>query len=110
MLVFTVPSSIVPLKNKINVQKGANVTLYCNVSGTPTHRVFWTHVSTGKKWFSKTWVLRDIKVEDLGEYKCEASNLYGNDSKNTFIYFPGTFVMQFWYNLSLIVPISFINK
>ena len=77
------------MKNKTNVIKGEDVTLYCNVSGTPAPRVSWTHVKTGEKWFSKTKVITDVKVDDLGEYKCEASNLYGNDTKSIFISFPG---------------------
>ena len=98
---FIVPSSIEPLKNKTNVQKGGNVTLYCNVSGTPPPDVSWTHVSTGKKWLGKTWVILDVKVDDLGEYKCEASNRYGNDTKTTFIFFPGKCLLQFWSILNL---------
>ena len=86
---FIVPSSIEPLTNKTNVQKGGNVTLYCNVSGTPTPHVSWTHVSTGEKWFSKRKVIVDVKVDDLGEYKCEASNPYGNATESIFIFFPG---------------------
>jgi len=88
-LVFIVSPSIESLKNKTNVQKGGNVTLYCNVSGTPTPRVSWTRVSTGEKWFSKTVVVIDVQVKDLGEYKCEAINPYGNDAKSMFIFFPG---------------------
>ena len=86
------------MKNKTNVQKGGNVTLYCNVSGIPTPIVSWTHVSTGKKWLNRTWVVLNVKVDDLGEYKCEASNIYENDSKSVFLYFPGkvcnTFLAQ----------------
>ncbi|XP_020614819.1 neurotrimin-like [Orbicella faveolata] len=83
------PTSIEPLKNKTDVKNGGNVTLYCNVSGTPTPHVSWTHVSTDKKWFSKTWVILNVKVGDLGKYKCEASNPYGNATETTFIFFPG---------------------
>ena len=77
------------MKNKTNVQKGGNVTLYCNASGTPTPQVSWTYVSTGEKWFSKTKVIADVNVDDLGEYRCEASNRYGNATENIFIFFPG---------------------
>jgi len=87
--VFIVPSSIEPLKNNTNVTKGGNVTLYCDVSGTPTPHVSWTHVSTDKKWYSKTWFILHVKVDNLGEYKCEASNPYGNATVATFIFFPG---------------------
>jgi len=99
--VFTVPSSIEPLKNETDVGKGGNFTLYCNVSGTPTPHVSWTHVNTGKKWFGKTRVIFDVKVDDLGEYKCEASNRYGNDTKSTFIFFPGKCLCSFGRSLIL---------
>ena len=71
------------------MEKGGTVTLYCDVSGSPTPSVSWTHVNTGNKRFNKTWVITDIKIDDLGQYKCEASNMYGNDSKSTFIYLAG---------------------
>ena len=93
---FIVPSSIEPLRNQTDVKKGGNFTLYCNASGTPPLHVSWTHVKTGMKWFNKTVVILDVKVEDLGEYKCEASNPYGNDTKRIFIYFPGKYFMQFF--------------
>ena len=95
-LYTVVPSSIATLKNKTDVVKGGNVTLYCNVSGTPPPDVSWTHVNTGRKWFNKRVVILDVKVEDLGEYECEASNLDGNDTKSTFIFFPGKCFMHFW--------------
>ena len=69
--------------------KGGDVTLYCNVSGTPTPRVSWTRVSTGEKWPGKKLVIIDVQVKDLGEYKCEATNPYGNDTESVFIFFPG---------------------
>ena len=93
---FIVSSSIEPLKNNTNVTKVGNVTLYCNVSGTPTPHVSWTHVSIEKKWFSKIWVILNVKVDDLGEFKCKASNPYGNDTKRSFIFFPGKCFIQFW--------------
>ena len=98
---FIVPSSIEPLKNKTDVQKGGNLTLYCDVSGKPTPHVSWTHVKTGRKWFSKTVVILDVKVDDLGEYKCEASNPYGNDTKTTFVFCPGNCLCSFGRSLML---------
>ncbi|XP_078379819.1 hemicentin-1-like isoform X4 [Oculina patagonica] len=83
------PSSVVSFKNITDAIKGKTVTLFCNVSGTPTPSVSWTHVSSGKKQFSRTWVITDIKVDDLGQYRCDASNMYGNDSKSIFVYFEG---------------------
>ena len=92
---FVVPSAIEPLRNQTDINKGGNFTLYCDASGTPPPDVSWTHVSTGRKWFSKTVVILDVKEGDLGEYKCEASNRDGNDTERTFIYFPGKCFMQF---------------
>ena len=80
-----------PFQNE-TVKKGQTVTLFCNVSGTPTPSVYWTHVRTGKKQHNKTWAIRDINVDDLGQYKCEASNKFGYDSKSTFVYFAGKWV------------------
>ena len=90
---MAVPPLIEPLTNITGVKKGETVTLYCNVSGTPTPNVSWTHVDTGNKRFNKTWVITDIKVDDLGQYKCEASNSDGSDSKITFIYFAGKYLL-----------------
>ncbi|XP_078379877.1 fibroblast growth factor receptor 4-like isoform X4 [Oculina patagonica] len=71
----------------MTVEKGQTVALFCNVSGTPTPNVSWTHVNSGKKRFSDTWVITDIKVDDIGQYRCDAINKYGNDSKSIFVYF-----------------------
>ncbi|XP_078379874.1 fibroblast growth factor receptor 1-like isoform X2 [Oculina patagonica] len=80
------PTLIVSFRN-MTVEKGQTVALFCNVSGTPTPNVSWTHVNSGKKRFSDTWVITDIKVDDIGQYRCDAINKYGNDSKSIFVYF-----------------------
>lgn len=79
----------------MTVEKGKSVTLFCNASGTPVPSVYWIHVSTGKQRLNRTWVLTDIKVDDLGEYKCHASNKFGNDSKSVSIYFAGKCAVQY---------------
>ena len=84
LLYFLVPSSIVQLKN-MTVVKGKTVTLLCDVSGRPEPSISWTHVRTGKKQLNKTWILTDFQQSDIGEYRCDASNIFGNDSKSTFI-------------------------
>ena len=80
MVFIAVPASIAALEDK-TVTKGGTVTLFCHASGNPTPSVSWTQVSTGIKRNDATWVLTDIGDSDLGEYRCDASNKYGNDSK-----------------------------
>ena len=75
------------------MEKGDAVTLYCNVSGKPRPSVSWIHVNTGNKRLNKTWVITDIKIDDVGQYKCVASNIFGNDSKSTFIYLAGKYLL-----------------
>lgn len=69
----------------MTVVKGKTVTLFCDVSGRPEPSVSWTQVRTGKKQLNKTWILTDFQQSDIGEYRCDASNVYGNDSQSTFI-------------------------
>ena len=61
----------------------------CNVSGAPKPSVSWTQVSTGKKRYNTTWMLTNFQESDAGEYRCDASNIYGNDSKSIFISLDG---------------------
>ena len=75
------------------------MSLYTVMSLGHRLHVSWTHVSTGEKWFSKTKVIADVKVDDLGEYKCEASNPYGNDTESIFIFFPGNYFCRFCISL-----------
>ena len=80
--------SIVPLKN-MTVVNGETVSLFCDASGRPEPLVSWTQVSTGNKQFNKTWRITDFRERDIGEYRCDASNVYGEDSKSTFISLQG---------------------
>lgn len=79
-----VAPSIVPLKN-VTVVYGRTVNLFCDASGRPEPLVSWTQVSTGNKQFNKAWIITDFRERDIGEYRCDASNAYGKDSKSTFI-------------------------
>ena len=87
-LFFLVPASIQPLDNKI-VKKGETFTLFCNASGKPAPSVSWTHVDSGLKHGSKTWVITVNDVSHLGEYRCDASNDYGNETELMTILFEG---------------------
>ncbi|XP_068685513.1 uncharacterized protein [Montipora foliosa] len=81
--------AIVPLVDSIIVQKDGNVTLFCNASGTPPPSVMWTHVSTGRTRYSETWLITDIQVSDLGEYRCDANNSNGRANDSVTIQFEG---------------------
>ena len=80
----TVPAVVYPLEN-ITVTEGENKTLTCNVSGSPTLFVTWTEVKTGIRSMGITRQLTHINRNESGEYKCEASNSCGNDTKSTFL-------------------------
>ena len=69
----------------ITVIEGENSTLTCHVSGTPMPSVSWTEVTTGYRTDGNIRVLVNVSRSDAGEYKCEASNFCGNDSKSTFV-------------------------
>ena len=69
----------------ITVIEGENSTLTCHVSGTPTPSVSWTEVRTGHRTEGKIQAVANVSRSDAGEYKCEASNFCGNDSKSTFV-------------------------
>ncbi|XP_066025226.1 hemicentin-2-like isoform X2 [Pocillopora verrucosa] len=84
------PAAIVAMGNHTVVKNGT-IELYCYVSGTPPATVLWTHVKSGKTWNQKKWTVSDIQVEELGEYRCNASNKYGGDIKSTFILYEGGF-------------------
>ena len=95
-----VPAAIVAMGNHTVVKNGT-IELYCYVSGTPPATVLWTHVKSGKTWNQKKWTVSDIQVEELGEYRCNASNKYGGDIKSTFILYEGGWVKLIWEMLRL---------
>ncbi|XP_015750042.1 PREDICTED: hemicentin-1-like isoform X5 [Acropora digitifera] len=88
-ITVNLPAVAVALADKNIVEKGGNATLFCSVSGTPTPSVMWIHVDTGNKHYDETWFISDITFNDLGEYRCDASNRYGSDTNSTVILFKG---------------------
>ena len=82
---YTVPPVVYPLEN-ITITEGENTTLTCNVSGSPAPvSVTWTEVKTGARSMGITFQLAHISRNESGEYKCEASNFCGTDTKSTFL-------------------------
>ena len=69
----------------ITVTEGENSTLACHVGGIPLPSVSWTEVRTGDRTQGNIRSLINVSRSDAGEYKCEASNFCGNDSKSTFV-------------------------
>ena len=82
-----------PFVDRIIVQKGDDVPLSCNASGTPPLFVMWSHVPTGRKQYSKTWLITAIQVDDLGEYRCDANNNYGHATDSVTIELEGRFLL-----------------
>ena len=68
----------------IVVTEGDNVTLICNVSGTPT-QVSWINVHSGNATLVNELVLENISRHDAGEYRCEARNPCRNATESATI-------------------------
>ena len=79
--ILTVPSSIQPIQNK-TLTEGGSVTLSCNASGMPSPSVSWIKVSSGHRTNGTELVFTNINRSEAGEYRCEASNLCGNDAES----------------------------
>ena len=87
-LFLPVPASIGPL-NDLTVAKGQTISLFCNVSGQPAPNVSWTHVNTRREFSDATWNITITDERNLGDYRCDASNMYGNASITISVVFPG---------------------
>ena len=72
------PSSIQPIGNEAIIE-GESVTLSCSASGIPSPFVSWIKVGSSKRTNTSELVLANISSSEAGEYRCEASNLCGND-------------------------------
>ena len=88
ILFLPVPASIGPL-NDLTVTKGQTISLFCDVSGQPAPNVSWTHVNTGREFSDATWNITITDERNLGDYRCDASNMYGIASITISVVFPG---------------------
>ena len=82
------------------MEKGDDVTLFCNASGMPPPTVMWTYVPKGRKQYSETWLITDIQVSNLGEYRCDANNAYGHATDSVTIEFEGRFSLH-WLGMRI---------
>uniref|UniRef100_A0A3P8QRY5 Ig-like domain-containing protein n=1 Tax=Astatotilapia calliptera TaxID=8154 RepID=A0A3P8QRY5_ASTCA len=71
----------------VSVLAESDVLLPCKATGNPEPNVAWTKVSTGKSlWFglssvfkNGTFVIKNIQLQDRGQYLCTAQNRFGSD-------------------------------
>ena len=82
---LTVPSSIQPIQNKTIAEEGENVTVSCNATGTPPPMVSWIKVDGDERFDGSELVFTHINRSQAGEYRCEASNEWGNASETATI-------------------------
>ena len=82
---FTVPSSIQPIRKKTITEEGENVSVSCNASGTSPLMVSWIKVESGEHFDGSELVFTYINRSQAGQYKCEASNECGNASETATI-------------------------
>ena len=85
LLFFIEASTIQPLLNATTTER-ENLNLSCNASGTPPPVVSWVRISTGQRFDGHVLALTNISKTQAGDYRCEASNDCGNESKTTTIH------------------------
>ena len=88
-LLFPVPPEItIPPEPRPLLTIGKNYTLTCNASGDPLPKITWTKDGIPAEEFNVTGYklhLTDVKLKDVGSYRCTASNGYGVDASNASI-------------------------
>ena len=67
------------------VRTGSRTEGDVRVKGSPVPSLSWIEVRNGSRTDGNVRELINIRRSDAGEYKCEASNLCGNDVKITFL-------------------------
>ena len=94
VIFFIVESTIQPLENEI-IHEGGNLNLSCNASGTPSPFVSWVWISTGQRFDGSVLELPNINRNQAGDYRCEAGNDCGNESKTAAVHVTCKFSLLF---------------
>ena len=74
------PSTIQPLQNE-TITEGGNLSLSCNVSGSPSPVLSLVRISTGQRFDVRVLQLTNVSRSEARDYRCEASNECGNASE-----------------------------
>ena len=86
---FPVPPEItIPPEPRPFLTIGKNYTLTCNASGDPLPKITWTKDGIPAEEFNVTGHklhLTNVKLKDVGSYRCTASNGYGEDASSVSI-------------------------
>ena len=86
---FPVPPEItIPPEPRPFLTIGKNYTLTCNASGDPLPKITWTKDGIPAGEFNVTGYklhLTEVKLKDVGSYRCTASNGYGEDASSVSI-------------------------
>ena len=90
--IFSVPAKILTITPHSAYVRGSHVELVCSVEGNPPPYVAWIN-ATGSVLQNKTvsstvntnYIIQSVSSINIGTYRCETRNKYGNDSKETTI-------------------------
>ncbi|KAJ7319639.1 hypothetical protein JRQ81_019150 [Phrynocephalus forsythii] len=85
------PKIITKKTNSLSVLAESDVVIPCDATGEPKPFLSWTKISTGKISFANTriqrfevlkngtFIIRNVQLQDRGQYLCTAQNLHGVD-------------------------------
>ena len=90
---FLVPANVLYISPNSTYVKGSLVELVCSVEDNPPIYVAWINVTDGSVLQNKTvnstvntnYIIRSVSSINIGTYRCETGNKYGNDIKETTI-------------------------
>ena len=74
------PSTVQPLQNE-TITEGGNLSLSCNVSGSPPPVVSWVRISTSQRFDVSVLQLTNVSRSEARDYRCVTSNECGNASE-----------------------------
>ena len=79
---FVDSATVVRVVNSSNtVNEGGSFNVTCETDGYPEPNVTWIKVDSGQRFNGNTLNFTNINRNDGGQYRCEAVNVCGNDSR-----------------------------